>query len=48
MAEIIETWNTALDNRVLPICSNDDLRLTFDLFTHRSDLVPSAFMLENA
>ena len=28
------------------VCSNDDPRLTFDLFTQRSTLVPHAFVWE--
>ena len=30
------------------IPSNDDSRLTFDLFTERSDLLPYAFIREKA
>ena len=30
------------------VCSSDDPRLTFDLFTQMSTLIPYAFVLENA
>ena len=42
MADFIETWYTA--HQCYQVRSNDDLKLTFDLFTHRSDLVPYAFL----
>ena len=40
-----ESWYIASDTlRVYQICSNDDPRLTFDLFTTRSNLCPYAFV----
>ena len=43
----VESWNIASWTQGLQVCSNDDPRLTFDLFTPRSNLHPHAFVSEN-
>ena len=47
MADVAETWYTALGTQVLPSFFKDH-KLIFDLFTQRSTLVPYAFVWENA
>ena len=45
-ADDLESWYVASGARVLPICSNDDPKLTSTYFTARSNLVPYAFLWE--
>ena len=42
-----ESWYIASWFKVYQICSNDDPRLTFDLFMVRSNLNPHAFVWGN-
>ena len=48
MADVIETLYTASGTQIPPNLFNDVPRLTFDLFMQRSNVVPYAFVWENA
>ena len=48
ISDDFETWYAALGLEYYQIPSNDDPRLTFDLFTDRSNLLPYAFIKEKA
>ena len=41
-ADDLETWYTASDTQVQPICSNDDTGLTLSFFMTWSNMFPNA------
>ena len=44
LADVLETWYVDWALAYYHVCSNDDPRLTFDLFAQRSTLVLYAFV----